>query len=73
MWIGERITEKGIGNGISIVLVINIISRIPQDMGTLWDQFIAGQSAPRAALAAVIILAIIVLMVVLKLVENILN
>ena len=28
MWIGERITEKGIGNGISIVLTINIISRI---------------------------------------------
>ena len=32
MWIGERITEKGVGNGISIVLVINIISRIPSDM-----------------------------------------
>ena len=31
MWVGERITEKGIGNGISIVLVINIISRLPQD------------------------------------------
>ena len=29
MWIGERITEKGVGNGISIVLTINIISRIP--------------------------------------------
>ncbi len=26
MWIGERITEKGVGNGISIVLVINIVS-----------------------------------------------
>ena len=30
MWVGERITENGVGNGISIVLVINIISRIPQ-------------------------------------------
>ena len=29
MWIGERITEKGVGNGISIVLLINIISRVP--------------------------------------------
>ena len=29
MWIGERITEKGVGNGISIVLTINIISRMP--------------------------------------------
>ena len=40
MWIGERITEKGIGNGISIVLVINIISRIPQDLSALWEQLL---------------------------------
>ena len=64
MWIGERITEKGIGNGISIVLVINIISRIPQDMGTLWDQFIAGNSFFKAFVAGAIILAIIIGMVV---------
>jgi len=29
MWIGERITENGIGNGISLIIVINIISRLP--------------------------------------------
>lgn len=64
MWIGERITEKGIGNGISIVLVINIISRIPSDISTLYEQFIAGKDIPKAILAAVIILAIIIGMVV---------
>ena len=64
MWIGERITEKGIGNGISIVLVINIISRMPQDLSTLWSQFIANKSIPKGILAGVIILAIIVGMVV---------
>ena len=35
MWVGERITENGVGNGISIVLMINILSRVPQDMSTL--------------------------------------
>jgi len=64
MWIGERITENGVGNGISIVLVINIISRIPADMGTLWDQFIAGQGLLKGVVAAIIILAVIVGMVV---------
>ena len=64
MWIGERITEKGVGNGISIVLTINIISRIPQDMSALWSQFIAGKSIPKGVLAALIILAIILAMVV---------
>ncbi len=64
MWIGERITEKGVGNGISIVLVINIISRMPEDMKTLWSQFIANKSIPKGILAGVIILAIIIAMVV---------
>ncbi len=63
MWIGERITEKGVGNGISIVLTINIVSRMPNDIATLYQQFIAGKIVPRAILAAVIILAIIVAMV----------
>ena len=64
MWMGERITEKGIGNGISIVLVINIISRVPQDMATLWEQFIASKSVPKGILAGLIIIAIIVAMVI---------
>lgn len=64
MWIGERITEKGVGNGISIVLVINIISRIPNDMYTLFEQFVKGKSLASAGLAALIIVAIIVALVV---------
>ena len=65
MWIGERITEKGVGNGISIVLTINIISRIPEDLGTLWEQFIASESiVARKIVAILIIAAIIIAMVV---------
>ena len=64
MWIGERITEKGVGNGISIVLVINIVSRIPSDMTTLFNQFVIGKSFAVGALAALIIVAIIIALVV---------
>ena len=56
MWVGERITEKGIGNGISIVLVINIISRLPQDLSNLFEQFVFGKAPATAILAVVIIL-----------------
>ncbi|MDO4522397.1 MAG: preprotein translocase subunit SecY [Eubacteriales bacterium] len=68
MWVGERITEKGVGNGISIVLMINILSRIPSDLYTLYDSFIHNKSLAKGALAAVIILAIIALTVVLVIV-----
>jgi preprotein translocase subunit SecY len=64
MWIGERITEKGVGNGISIVLIINIISRMPEDMGTLWSQFIASKSIPRGIVSGLIIIAIILAVII---------
>lgn len=64
MWIGERITEKGVGNGISVVLVINIVSRVPSDLATLFEQFIKGKSIPSGTLAAVIIVAVILALVV---------
>lgn len=67
MWIGERITEKGVGNGISIVLAINIISRMPNDLSNLYEQFIKGKAVATGALAAVIILAIMIGMVVMVL------
>ena len=70
MWIGERITENGVGNGISIVLTINIISRMPSDLSSLYQQFVKGKAVAVGALAAVIILAIIVGMVILVIILN---
>lgn len=70
MWIGERITENGIGNGISIVLVINIISRLPQDINQLFQQFVFGKSTALAVVAAIIIIAIIIAMVVMVIILN---
>lgn len=65
MWVGERITENGVGNGISIVLVINIISRIPSDMTSLFERFVKGKGIAKGGLAVIIILAIILLLVVM--------
>ena len=70
MWIGERITENGVGNGISIVLVINIISRMPQDITQLFEQFVFGRSIAKAVVAAIIILAIIIGVVILVIILN---
>lgn len=70
MWIGERITEKGVGNGISIVLTVNIISRIPSDMALLYENFIKGKTIAKGLLAGVIIAAIILAVVVFVLILN---
>ncbi len=70
MWVGEQITEHGVGNGISIVLTINIISRLPQDLKGLYDQFVKGKAPATAILAALIIIAIFIAMVVLVIILN---
>ena len=70
MWIGERITENGVGNGISIVLVVNIISRLPQDIAGLYEQFVKGKAIAVGVVSAVIILAIVVAMIVLVIILN---
>ena len=70
MWLGERITEKGIGNGISIVLTINIVSRIPSDMSLLYENFVKGKTIAKGMLVACIIAVIILFVVVLVLILN---
>ena len=65
MWIGERITENGVGNGISIVLTINIISRIPQDLTLLFEQFVKGKEIAFQVLNLAIIIAVIIAVTVL--------
>ena len=70
MWIGERITENGVGNGISIVLMVNILSSIPSDITGLFEMFVKGKTLAQGGLAALIIIAVILLTVVLVIVLN---
>lgn len=66
MWVGEQITVKGIGNGISMVLLFNIVSRIPNDFAGLFEQFVFNATnIVTAIIAAVVIIAVVLLTVVL--------
>lgn len=70
MWIGEQITDKGVGNGISIVLLLNILSSVPSDIRNLYFKFVFGQDIPVAALRLAIVVLVIVAMVVFVIVLN---
>ena len=60
MWLGEQITEHGVGNGISIILLYNIVSRMPSDMASLFEKFVTGASTTvNGLIGAVVILAVI--------------
>lgn len=42
MWLGEQITERGIGNGASIIITVNILGRLPSALSGLWEAFRTG-------------------------------
>lgn len=70
VWLGNRITEKGIGNGISMILLFNILSRMPQDMKTLYECFMQGKTWTKMTMAGLVIATIIVVVICLTLILN---
>lgn len=70
VWLGNRITEKGIGNGISMILLFNILSRMPQDMKTLYECFMQGKAWTKMTMAGLVIAMTIVVVICLTLILN---
>ncbi len=46
MWMGEQINDKGIGNGISVILFAGIVARLPVTFGYVWQYFQLGLTSP---------------------------
>lgn len=65
MWLGEQINEKGIGNGISLIIFGGIVARIPSGLRSLWTQFSDGQ----LSIVSLIVFAIFAVVVILGVIE----
>lgn len=61
MWIGDQITEKGIGNGISIIITVNIISALPGALIQAWSYFTDGD--PFLAIMMVVMIALLLIVI----------
>lgn len=73
MWLGEQITVKGFGNGISMIIFSGIIARVPSDLGDFYNSQIrnAGDDMAQAILFAVLIaIAFVAIVVTVVYVEN---
>ena len=63
MWLGEQITEKGVGNGISLIIFAGIVSRLPSMFVSLW-QYLQMGTVNIIGAVAIVILALAAVMVV---------
>lgn len=70
MWLGEQITDKGVGNGISIILLCNIVSRMPNDLYNLYQKFMEGKQISNVIIAGVIIFIVIIGTIILTIILN---
>lgn len=64
VWFGERITEKGLGNGVSIIITINIIERLPQSIMSLYEMLVSGVAGSNKFSYVHVLLLLIVFAVV---------
>lgn len=60
MWMGEMITEKGIGNGISLIIFAGIVSRLPSGIKYIWDALRTGESNFFAVLLFLVLAVLII-------------
>jgi preprotein translocase subunit SecY len=60
MWLGEQITERGIGNGMSLLIFFSIIEGFPREFGSTWEAVTSGVlSLPRLALLLVVLVGVV--------------
>ena len=65
MWLGEKITEHGIGNGISLIIFVNIIGRVPNTIAQAYDSFRGGALSLLTILVVLTIMVVVIAAVVL--------
>ena len=63
MWIGDQITDRGLGNGVSLIITVNIISALPGALVITWKTLISGDAGPGAAAFLVFLVAFLIFVI----------
>jgi len=64
MWLGDQITERGLGNGISLIITVNIISALPGALVITWQTLVTGPNAGPGAAAFLVFLVAFLIFVI---------
>src|SRR5437660_517363 len=65
MWLGDQITERGIGNGISLIITIGIVARLPAALVQAWKTFVpSGQGASQVNPMVLVLLVLVLIFVI---------
>src|SRR5213595_2903675 len=65
MWLGDQITERGIGNGISLIITVGIVARLPAALAQAWKTFVPTEAGASQVNPAILVLMVAFLFVVI--------
>src|SRR5437868_10341296 len=63
MWIGEQITSRGIGNGVSLIIMAGIVARLPQVIGQLLEGGRTGSMDPLVVISIILLTVVLILFI----------
>src|SRR3954453_18608177 len=63
MWIGEQITSRGIGNGVSLIIMAGIVARLPQAIAQLLEGSRTGSLNPMIVIGVIVLAAVLILFI----------
>lgn len=70
LWLSNLITRNGVGNGLSLILLVNVLSKIPNDVSSLYQKFMSGKDIYTIVFAITIITFVVITTVVLTIIGN---
>src|SRR6202045_551636 len=65
MWLGDQITERGIGNGISLIITVGIVARLPAALAQAWKTFVPTDGGGSQMNPAILVLMVLFLVIVI--------
>lgn len=71
MWLGEKITDKGLGNGTSLIIMVGILARLPEAFGQEWGSRITNGAGGILVLLLEVVLLIVIIMGLVLLVQGV--
>ncbi|MFZ4599726.1 MAG: preprotein translocase subunit SecY [Terrimicrobiaceae bacterium] len=63
MWIGDQITERGIGNGVSLIITIGILAQLPAGLIQAWRTFVPTEAGAQAAVSPVVLVLMVAFLI----------
>src|SRR5436305_13817130 len=64
MWLGDQITERGIGNGISLIITIGIVARLPAALAQAWKTFVPSAQTGSSQVNPMFLVLLVLLMII---------